>query len=463
MKKLILLLIICVIASIIVSCDFNAAREALAKTFETIGGDKETTEPLKTGDENPFVGSITDLIREDNKTITGIFTEKTQWIEMYKTQLFGNKEIIETKFSGGAELSQLSDYFGISVTNFDITFSDGSTDKLSVIDTDQDDTRTLVDIIYYDSLPELYDTDYIYELLRSDSRFAAKMNKDYMNKYPENTIEIDIAKIVPQYHRDYSLSSASMMSDNVVEIVLRSSSYNEIIIEYDYVEHMILSENEQTYEPTSYERITTLSTSDGKHTAYIDETTLNLYVRDNDTGDVWLIYEEKDHTSNEEFNEVAIIKYIYNNKLVYSIGGYEMMVGFGIYDFKSNENTVYLDTVAIVGLQNGVLFLDGSYGYNENIAFTIDLHSDDYKVTDISDHIYTYIPENTSYAIRLEGSGDGIKVKLYNTLSNIIMSEHLFTFKHSSIQNIDYYNNKLIITCPQHAMGHDYIYITDVS
>lgn len=450
MKKLIMLLSLCVCILFTGGCNFKIAKDALLKTVETLN-DKESEVPPSNGDDFTAV-SLTETIRSDNKTISG--DDKTQWIEMYKEQLYPNthKNITEIIAYKTISLPYLSNELDVQVTNFVVYFDDKHDEKLEIIDID---STYLVDIINTNNMTVLFDHYFIYNLLKTDTRFADKLVDSIDNKYPENVIEIDLAKLVPQYYDNYMLLSMELMNDDTSKIELVNHAGEEhIILEYDYINRTIITENKTPPTIENSPEIKIIDSPDGKHTAYIDEDSRNIYVRDIDSGDVWLIYEVI-----QPENEITVIYTIYKNKLIYSHHGESSI--FGIYDLKTNVNVIYDDSVNIRGIQDGVLFL-GTSKFDEppHITFTLDLNSTDYTLTDLSDIVYDniYIPENGDVYITVNQNN----IQVYNIVDNTLIFEYNFSLISTNITDIKYDNGKLILICRRDAMGHDYVYIIDI-
>jgi|GEM_PF-6518288 hypothetical protein len=455
MKRIILLLIcLCMFCVVMSGCDFKNAAAALKKTMETISDEKETTAP-PTEVVDISVVKLTETIRIDNKTNTG---NKTQWIEMYKEKLYPNsyKQIIEITSAPIAEFDYMSDESKVEVTEFYVTFPNEVVDTLIAIDFD---SAYLIDIINKKSMPEVYDNYYIFDIVKADPRFQDKLVSDIMNKVPEGTAEFDLTALT-QLNNNYYLSDVKPTVNKSLEITyVDTEGANPTAFELDY-RSSVLKPIESSVPENTDSDITSLNSPDNKHTAYIDDETGNLYVRDIDTGDVWLIYE---YVISPKEN--PIINYVYKDKLIYSIASIDSFKGFGIYDFKSNSNTIYLDDVDIHGIQNGILFLNGSGRTPANPSFTVNLNSDEYKITDISS-IFThnvYLSENGTFYAAVNSYTGETRVTIYNTSDNKVRGEYVFDLVSAHIFNVMFNDNDLILICSKNALGHDYLYSIKLS
>ena len=456
MKRILLLLALCACVIFFNGCDFKTAAQALKKTMETVNKDSETTTPPTTGgDVNISPVSLTDAIRGENKTITG---DKKQWIDLYKQKLYPNSynEIAEITSTPVAEFTYMSDEFTVAVTEFNVAFSNEIMDTLIVIDVN---SESLVDIINKKSMPEVYDHYYIFDILKADSRFSDKLADSIGNKIPDNAAEFDLTTLT-QLGNGYHISSVKAVTNTLLEIVYDDGT-NTAAFELDYRASVMKSlENGSSDNNETPPAITSINSEDGKHNAYIDDTTGNLYVRDTATGDVWLIYEAAASPK-----EAPAINYVYKTKLIYSVFSIDSVKGFGIYDFKSNSNTIYLDDVDIHGIQNGILFLNGSSRIPANPSFTMNLNTDDYKLTDISGMFShnIYLAENGTYYASVNSYTGETRVTVYNTSDNKIRGEYVFDFVSSRIFDIILTGNNLILICPGTSLGHDYIYTIALS
>jgi len=454
MKKTIILAVLCICVLIMSGCNMKFATDALKKTMETMNNSDVTSAPPQEIGDTVSVG-ITQTIRDENKSVTG---DKAQWIELYKEHLYPNsyKEIREIKAVPVTEFKYMSNEFNVAVTEFNVIFSDSVSDTLIAIDTD---SNYLVDILNKNALPEKFDNYYVYEMLRVDTRFTDKLVADINNKFPTNAVEVDLTTLLTELGSGYDLLSTEMISNITMEIIY-SDSENIAKYEFDYLTGVFKTTDHQPPNNINSDEITTIDSPDGKHTAYIDEATKNLYVKDADSGDKWLIFEAVISPK-----EMASINYVYNNKLIYSIIGIDSATGFGIYDFKTNSNTIYLDNVDIAGIQNGILFLNGYNRTPANPSFTIDLNTDDYRITDISNifkqDIY-FSESGTNYATVNAYTGE-IRITVYNTNDNRIKSEHVVTLNSSSVFDIKMTADNLILVCRKNIMEHDYIYVIKLS
>ena len=450
MKRTVLLLALCACVILVSGCDFKNAAEALKKTMETVNTESETSPPV-TSDINISPVSLTDAIRGENKTITG---NKNQWIELYKQKLYPNSysEIADITSVPVAEFTYMSDEFTVAVTEFNVIFSNELTDTLIVIDVD---SESLVDIINKKSMPEVYDHYFIYDLLKADSRFSDKLVDSIENKFPDNASEFDLTKLT-QLRNSYHISSVKPVTNTLLEIIYDDGT-NTAAFELDYRSSVIKTIDSGAPSDNEDDQlaITTINSEDGKHNAYIDDETKSLYVRDSDTGDVWLVYEAAVSPKEE-----PIINYVYKNKLIYSVLSIDSVKGFGVYDFKSNSNTIYLDDVDIHGIQSGVLFLNGSDRTPANPSFTINLNTDDYKITDISSMFShnIYLAEAGTYYAAVNSYTGETRVTVYNTSDNKIRGEYVFALVSSHIFDIILNGNNLILICTSNSLGHDYIY-----
>ena len=455
MKKTIIIALLCVGILLMSGCNMKYAADALKKTMDTMNNSEETTTPPQEIGST-VSGNITQTIRSDNKTVTG---DATAWIDIYGEKLYPNsyKEIQTMNTTPIAEFTYMSDEFNVGVTEIEVVFSDSVSDKVMVVDTDSD---YLVDIINKTNLPKMFDNYYVYEMLKADTRFADKLVANIGNKYPTNAVEVDFTVLVEQPGSDYNLLSTKMINNLTLEIIYKDNAENIAKYEFDYLTGVIKTTDNAPPDYLNNAEITTINSPDGKHTAFIDEETKNLYVTDSATGDKWLIFEAVISPK-----EMASINYVYNNKLVYSILGIDSATGFGIYDFKNNSNTIYLDNVDVAGIQNGILFLNGYNRTPANPSFTIDLNTDDYKITDITDifkqDIY-FSESGTNYATVNAYTGE-TRITVYNTSDNRIKSEHVITLNSARVFDIKMTADNLILICRKGLMEHDYIYVFKLS
>ena len=253
---------------------------------------------------------------------------------------------------------------------------DGVETSVSAVTVISDKYQRLSDIFYTDSTTDSghIRIDLLAEIANSDPRFEERF--DASEPQSADGVEvINISKLgsalLEEKYPDAPLwlYNSFIDSDGLLKCVYYSlGDYGwkplcTLMIDLDRGEAVGLSEPVDS--PASYGFAPSeLDSPDGRFTALSGEDS-DLCIRDNETGEVTVVYEACIVDDPQTFRNPIIWKFI-DGKLYYNVYGWEFYAGLGVYDCETGENQIYHVHCPLTVI-DGVIYTETWY----NEPFTI--------------------------------------------------------------------------------------------
>lgn len=338
------------------------------KTAET----EKTVEPPKIAE--PQMSAREKLLKQiqsENKTITGDFTSADKWVWEYADFLFTDgRKPVRAEFITGGILETLSDDFSVDATKFKLTYPDGKSEAIWVIDVTLNRERYLADLVFDGSIGRM-SRSYIYDALKRDSRFSGRLYKSLKNTYDEGINGYNITEITGRNPEEWQFfeQSTEIDSKGIAKLYFINNEISKRVrVTVDLKNKKILSEDEYEYLPKfSSSHSMPIEVGGGK---YIIEQAQkgDLFLTEKQTGEQIMIY-ESNLGEDIEIDEIRCPYFfdIFDDRLViYRISAAENDAGFGIYNIETKENRQFLNGFAPIYLSGSMLYIENNNSNKTN-------------------------------------------------------------------------------------------------